>query len=296
MSSTKVSIDEQAIDAIFSDLDQSHLPGAVVGVALKGRPVYRKGFGLASMELPVLLSPQTRLRIYSITKQFTCFAYLLLCEEGKAKLDDSVGRYLPELHPIARRATMRQLMSHTSGLRDVCDLRWFFSGIKSVVPAQELLACYRDVSDVNCAPGVSWSYNNGGYHLLSNVIEKIAEQPLEEVLRKRIFEPMGMGNTLLRRTDSDFVPNSATMHMLTADGRYERRYLPGELMGEGGIVSTVEDMLRWQALVRSTDTWTLMSTVQKLNDGSETGYGFGLFRHCYHGVDTIFHTGGGLGS
>src|SRR5256885_5489535 len=123
VSKPSVDFDEKKIGAIFSDLDQCHLPGVAVGIAIGGKPVYRKGFGLASMELPVVLSPSTRMRIGSTSKHFTAFAYMLLCEEGKAGIDDPIGKFLPELHPVARRVTMRQLMGNTGGLRDVCDIK-----------------------------------------------------------------------------------------------------------------------------------------------------------------------------
>src|SRR5262249_41375787 len=92
-----INFDARKIDAIFADLDQCRLPGAAVGIAIDGVPVYRKGFGLASMELPITLSTSTRMRIGSTSKQFTCLALMLLCEAGKADIDDSIGDYLPEL-------------------------------------------------------------------------------------------------------------------------------------------------------------------------------------------------------
>jgi CubicO group peptidase (beta-lactamase class C family) len=136
--------DARRVDAIFAPLDQCHLPGAAVGIAIGGRPVYRKGFGLANMELPQLLSPSMRMRIASMTKHFVCFAYLLLCEDGKAGVDEALGQHLPELHSVARGVTARQLMSHTSGLRDVIDIGWQFGGCGRPVLAADLLALYRE--------------------------------------------------------------------------------------------------------------------------------------------------------
>ena len=104
----RVKFDEEKVDSIFAELDQCHLPGAAVGIAVDGLPVYRKGFGLASMELPVLLSPTIRMRIGSTSKHFTCLAYLLLCEEGRAEIDDPIGKYLPELHPRSLRQSKGQ--------------------------------------------------------------------------------------------------------------------------------------------------------------------------------------------
>jgi D-aminopeptidase len=302
-SGAAVAFDERKIDAIFADLNQCHSPGAAVGIAIGGRPVYRKGFGLAHLELPVMLSPTMRMRIGSNTKQFTAFAYLLLCEEGKASLEDPVGRHLPELHPVARRVTLRQLMGNTSGLRDAVDIKTQFSGIGSrPVSSADFLAFYRDIDDVSAPPGTAWIYNNGGWVLLSLAIERISGQPLEEVMRARVFEPIGMHDSLLRRWDTDFVPNSATAHdKMTHAGGFERRHYGHDLAGAGAIVSTVDDVLRWLAhidrpVVGSPDTWRAMRTAQRLTNGVSTDYGFGLFATRYRGVDTLSHGGGWTGA
>lgn len=304
MTSGRVSVElvEKKIDAIFAQIDQCHLPGAAVGIAIGGKPVYRKGFGLASMELPVLLTTATRMRIYSMTKHFTCLAYMLLCEEGKVGIEDPVGKYLIHAHPVASKVTMRHLMTNTSGLLDACEIRWMLSGTEIPdSPSAQIVDLYRDIDSVNFEPGAAYCYNNGGFHILTAAIEQASGQSLEEVFRRRIFEPVGMHDTLLRRLNTDFVPNSATMHMVGRDGRFCKSYLPGEVAGEGGIVSTVDDILRWLAhmdrpIVGSPETWRLLKTSARLPDGSATGYGMGFIIGHYRGVETLSHSGGGLGS
>jgi CubicO group peptidase (beta-lactamase class C family) len=295
-----VAFDEGAVDRIFAALDQSQAPGAAVGIAIGGKPIYRKGFGLANMELPVALSPSMRLRIGSTTKHFTCLGYMLLCEEGRAAPDDTVGKYLPELHPVTHPVEMRQLMSNTGGLRDVYDICWQFSGNAREVTGADLLALYRDIDDVNADPGTTWIYNNGGFLILGTVIERITGQPLARVFRERIFEPVGMYDTLLREFDSDFVPNSATLHMTGPGGRFNRSYLGTAQAGEGGMVSTVDDMLRWLAhmdapVIGTAETWAALTTPQTLANGTSTGYGLGLMMGHYRGVETLSHSGGVLG-
>jgi D-aminopeptidase len=292
----QVCFDEGRVDAIFAKLDQSHLPGAAVGIAIDGKPVYRKGFGLASMELPVVLAPTTRMRIASTTKHFTALCYLLLCEEGKAGIDDSIAKFLPDLHPVTRHVTARQLMSNVSGLRDSHDICWNFSGTPHISTA-DLLSFYRDIDDVNASPGATWIYNNGGWSILTAIIERITSQSLENVLRERIFEPIGMSDSLLRRFDTNFVPNSATLHMKNASGEYEKAYLGVALAGEGGIVSTIDDMLRWLAhmsapLVGTAATWRMISTPQTLANGTSTGYGLGFMSGHYRGLEILHHAGG----
>jgi CubicO group peptidase (beta-lactamase class C family) len=295
-----VEIDEQKINAIFREVDQCRLPGAAVGIAVGGRPVYRQGFGLASMELPVILAPTMRMRIASMTKQFTALAYLLLCEEGKAGIDDPIGQYLPELHPVARNVTARQLLGHVSGLRDSHDITHTFNGTGLPITSAQLLSLYRDIDDVSFAPGTAWSYNNGGYLMLSAAIERMTGQSFDEVLRQRIFEPVGMHDTQLRRWDTDFLPNSATLHMTKEGGGFERSYIGVEDMGEGGMVSTVDDMLRWLVhmdapIVGSATTWQAMKAPLSLSNGIATGYGFGLITSEYRGVETLSHAGGLMG-
>ena len=115
-------------------------------------------------------------------------------------------------------------------------------------------------------------------------------------MRERIFEPLGMNETCIRRWDTDFMPNSATLHMSTPSG-YEKAYLGTALTGEGGLVSTVDDMLRWLAhmdtpVVGSAATWETLKTPQTLANGASTGYGLGLMCGRYRGFETLFHPGG----
>jgi len=295
-----VDIDGLKLDAIFAELDQTQRPGAAVGIALGSKPVYRRGFGLANMELPLALAPSMRLRIGSTSKHFTALAYLLLCEAGQAHVDDPIVKYLPELHPVTHAITMQQLMAHVSGLRDAHEIAWQLSGSHPQVSSRELLSMYQGMDEVNAAPDTAWSYNNGGYLILSAVIERITGQSLEDVLRTCIFEPVGMFDTLLRRRDCDFVANSATLHATNVAGDYEKSYLGTALAGEGGVVSTVDDMLRWLAhmdapKVGGAATWLALKSPHTLRNKTSTGYGLGLINGEYRGIETLSHGGGVLG-
>jgi D-aminopeptidase len=293
-----VEFEETKIDEVFAELNQCRLPGCAVGIAIHGTPVYRKGFGLASMELPVVLAPTMRMRIGSTTKHFTCLAYLLLCEEGRAGIDDPIVKYLPELHPVTHPIAMRQLMGNISGLREVYDLCHQFNGAARVT-STELVSLYQCIDDVNSVPGALWIYNNGGWAILSKVIERITGTSLEDFLRVQIFEPTGMHDTLLRRWDSDFVANSATLHMKNAAGQYLRQAWM-DYAGAGAMVSTIDDMLKWLAhmdapIVGRAETWRLLKETQILANGTPTNYGLGLFLTRYRGIKTIHHPGSWLG-
>jgi D-aminopeptidase len=303
-----VHFDESAVDDIFAELNQCRLPGAAVGIAIDRVPVYRKGFGLASMDFPVVLSPSTRLRIASTSKHFTCLAYLLLCEDGFADIDDSVGKYLPELNGATRNATMRQLMGNTSGLRDVYDIFNQFNepyahggGPAQWVRSHDLFRLYCDIDDVNAKPGTAWIYNNGGWLLLSVVIERISGQTLEQVMLERIFKPIGMSDSLLLRSDVDFVGNRGSQHVLKPAGGFERlSWGVDNFLGAGAVMSTVDDMLKWLAhmdapSVGNEATWNLIKAPHHLQNGCSTGYGLGLMIDRYRGVDTLHHGGNAFG-
>jgi CubicO group peptidase (beta-lactamase class C family) len=290
-------LNEAEIDTIFAGIDQCHLPGAAVAVAIDGVPVYRKGFGLAHMELPVILGPRMRMRIGSTTKHFAALIFLLLCEEGRAGIDDPIGEYLPALHAASRDVTMRQLMGHTSGLRDAMAVSLTINGTRAAMSDRHLVALYETIDDVEFEHGTSWSYNNGGYILLTAAIERITGESLDTLLRTRIFEPIGMFDTMLRRWDTDFVPNSAALHFRMPDGRFTRDAMAMEISGAGGLVSTMDDMLRWlrhmdAPIVGSTESWRLMREPHRLANGTSTGYGLGLITSDYRGATTISHGGG----
>jgi D-aminopeptidase len=296
-----VEYEEKKVDAIFAGVNQCQRPGLAVGIAINSTPVYRKGFGLANVELPVVLAPTIRMRIASVTKHFTAFAYMLLCEDGKAGIDDPIRKWLDELHPSIHDITMRQLMGHLGGLRDVYDICYQFSGIENRVMADDILSVYRQIDEVNAPPGITFNYNNGGYLILSTVIEKIAGTSLDSVLQERIFRPIGMHASVLHRWEGDMIANCAAAHTRGQSGGYEKSNFYGtDLTGAGAIVSTVDDMLLWLAhmdrpQVGSASTWHTMRTPQLLANGTSTGYSLGLELGHYRGVETLSHSGGGVG-
>jgi len=315
-SGARLEFNEAWVDEVCAELDQCQLPGIALGIAVGGIPVYRKGFGLANIELPVLLTPSTRMRIGSTTKHFAALAFMLLCEDGKAHIDDPVGQYIPELNAAWRHVTMRQLMGHIAGIRDVYDLTFYLNGVSSPTTAADLLGMYQGLEQVNAPAGQCWDYNNGGYFLLSVAIERLANAPLEDVLKARIFDPVGMRDTLLRRSDNNFVPNSASTHMtklgdfVAATGAspskaeliqgFEKLHFGADFAGAGAMVSTVDDLLTWLAhmdhpRVGTAATWEAMKTPLALLSGATTGYGLGLITGDYRGLSTLSHPGGWLG-
>ncbi len=294
-----------ALDALFSPACRSDAPGLVVGVAQHGRILYRRGFGLASVEHGTANTPATRMRIGSTSKQFTCLAALLLAEDGLLDIDASVRAYLPELPPIGPEPTLRQLMTHTSGYRCYLDLGFIADGM-AIKPPGVAWRVQRRQREANFAAGTNMVYCNSGYQLLSRVIEQVGGLPFEQFLQRRIFEPLGMDDTSSVPSDFELHPGMATLHVplpAARGGGWRRGIFPTEeLRGEGAVVSTVDDMLRWLAHLRaprkrvgSAASWEQMLTPAALANGLANSYALGLMRHGYRGVEVIHHPGAVIG-
>jgi len=301
-SATPVKTGPAALDELFQAVNRSDAPGLVVGVAQHGRPVYRRGFGLASVEHAVANTPWTRMRIGSTSKHFTCLAVLLLAEDGKLDVDASVRRHIPELPVLNGEATLRQLMNHTSGYRCYLDTGFLAHGM-AIQPAGLALAAQVRQAGSNFRPGERMIYCNSGYHLLSLVIERVSGQPFEQFLQQRIFTPMGMVDTRSVPSDFEIHRGLATLHVAQADGSWRRGIFPTEeVRGEGAMISTVDDMLAWLAHLRSphktvgnAESWRQMLQLTTLNNGQVNPYALGLMRHDYRGVEVIHHAGGVIG-
>ncbi|NBQ86326.1 MAG: class A beta-lactamase-related serine hydrolase [Betaproteobacteria bacterium] len=295
-----------ALDAIFAPVDRSNAPGLVVGVAHQGRTLYCRGFGMSSIEHATANTPATRMRIGSATKHFTCLAVLLLAEEGLLDVDAPVTRYVPELSELLGAPTLRQLMNHTGGLRCYLDIL-VSAGGAALQPKGRALSVLAQQTGANFAPGDKQLYCNSGHHLMSKVVDRVAGIPFEDFLQQRIFQPLGMADTVCVPSDMQILPGMATQHVAQLQpggGIGWRRGIlpPEELRGEGSIVSTVGDMLRWLAHLRADDktvgrpaTWAQMTATPTLNNGQPTVYALGLFCHPYRGVDVVYHSGAVFG-
>ena len=275
-------IDLAKLDKIFEPYNRSDQPGLAVGIAHRGLPIYRRGFGLANAELPVALSPGIRMRIGSTTKHFCCLAIMLLAEDGKLSPGDSVRRHIPELGDWAEPVTLAALMSHTGGVRCSLDIvHMLADGMGRPLPTAAQRKILTDLKSVNFPAGEAWTYSNGGYVLLTEVVERVGGAAFGDFLKERILDPAGLHDTLMRPIDTSCLPNSAALHVRNAQGGFDRGVFGPAIGGEGGIVSTVDDMLRWLAhmdapKVGSPATWAAMRTPVRLKNGASTGYGFGL--------------------
>ncbi|MFL1464017.1 serine hydrolase domain-containing protein [Roseococcus sp. DSY-14] len=267
-------------------------PGAAVGVARDGALLLRRGGGLASLEHQVPIGPDTAFRIASVSKHVTCAALLLLEREGRLRLDDPLGKHLPALPAAFHPLPLRLLAQNRAGLRDMFELaRLGGLDLSHPVSEAELDGLIAPATGLNFAPGTRFLYSNTGFRWLGQAIEAVEGAPLAEVLDRRIFAPLGMTRTRHAPDLLAPVPGLATGHL--ADGRRAPHGFP--LGGEGGLVSTVEDLALW-ARALSLETLgpleAALAEAPPFPGGAPGRYGLGLEVGEWRGLR--LHAHGGL--
>lgn len=288
-----------ALDRMFEPFARCDAPGLIVGIAGKDGFTYRRGFGLADAQQGAANTATTRMRIASITKQFTCLALMLLAEDGKLDIDAPVGRYLPELAAPLAAATPRQLMTHTSGYRCTLEMGTIANGTAPQPRDWQPRALARQTT-LQFLSGEEQLYCNGSYAALTDVIERQSGQGYAAFLRERIFLPLGMFDSEVVEDDRTLVPGMASAHVRNGSG-WQRPPVDSDMRGDGGMVSSIDDMLRWLAhlrgakLVGSEATWRALLEPCRLTRGFATTYAMGIKRHDYRGVEVIQHSGGLFG-
>ena len=291
---------EAALDKLFAGFDGSNRPGCTVAIVHDGKTLLRKGYGMASIDLDVPNKPETVIRIGSQTKQLAVFLAFLLIKEGKLRYDDEIRKYHPGLPDYGVPIRLSHVMTNVSGMREFLDLI-SLSGAdaRSPISAAEVTKLMQGQPDLNFKPGDRLMYCNTGFRLLSELVEKVAGESMEDLLRKRIFEPLGMANSRLMRLDDEIVPGLATHHLQQPDGSYRKGRWGVPVAGEGSAVSTVDDMLVWAAnmisdnpKVGTPEIFKKMQTPPKFNSGRTSIYAHGLQSAPYRGTLGIGHGGG----
>ena len=297
----------QKIDAIFTEFDHSGSVGCAVGVARNGEFVYKKGYGYANLDWDIPITPSTVFYMGSVSKQFTATAIALLAHEGKLNLDDDIREYLPEMPRRDPPVTIRHVVHHMSGVPDMYRVMGQ-NGLStwdrfSRLEALELLA----KQELDFAPGEKYQYSNGGYFLLSMVVERASGKSLREYTTEKIFQPLGMNDTHFHDDPVHIVKRRAMSYGTReegeqgGEGKYYQSYQGNfALPGAGGLYSTVEDLLQWDRnylsnQLGSSDLMGLVHTKGVLNSGEELGYAFGIREGEHRGLTTWGHSGSFMG-
>jgi CubicO group peptidase (beta-lactamase class C family) len=283
------------LDRIFAEAYPATGPGAAVIVVRDGKPILRKGYGLANVELSVPISPEMVFRIGSVTKQFTAAAILKLVEAGKISLSDEIGRFLPEFPTHGKKITIEQLLTHTSGIKSVTGMPTWPSRMREDWTPAQIIAFFQN-EPFDFEPGTKWKYNNSGYLLLGAIIEKVSGKKYEDFVAETIFRPLGMERTRYG-SDAPIIPGRVEGYQRTPGGVVNAPYLSmTQPYSAGALVSTVDDLARWQAALDkdgflSAESRRRMWAPVTLPDGTATRYGFGWGVWSYEGHAVIEHGG-----
>ena len=275
-------------------------PGCAVGITRGSEVVFARGYGMADLEHLVPVATSTAFYIASVSKQFSALATLLLVSDQKLRLEDPMRRYIPELPAAGADITVRDLIQHTSGIRDYLELLRL-SGFRDDrrIRMEDFWSILQRQAGLNFAAGTEHLYSNSGYVLLSALIQKVAGVSLRAFVNQRIFGPLGMRNTFYHDDAGQLVPNRAVGYTKTgAEWRLDSSTL--DVVDDGGIYTTLEDMLRWarsmdQPLVHGSTAIELMSGDGLLRSGQTIRYGMGLESGQVNGYRTLHHGGAFVG-
>ncbi len=270
--------DAGQIDALMRDYT-GNVPGASVLVIHEGLPVVRRSYGMADLEQKISATPATNYRLASMTKQFTAAAILLLMEEGKLKLDDSIRRWLPSLPEVADPITIRELLTHTSGLIDYEDV--IPADTTAQVHDADVLHLLESQDHLYFPAGSAYRYSDTGYSLLSLIVGRVSSQDFATFLRERIFKPLKMQDSLAYEEGISAVGHRAFGYSLQ-QGQWQRtdQSLTSAVLGDGGIYSSIDDLAKWDAALDNgrllkPATLKMAFAPATQTDDANVQYGFG---------------------
>lgn len=304
----------RGIDAVFADLDRPGSPGASVSVIRDGDIVYSRGYGHAQIEHGVPVTPATVFHVASVSKQFTAMAVTMLAAEGALGLDDPVQQHLDFVPEFDHPTTVRQLIHHTSGIRD----QWQLLGISGwrlddVITTGQILGLMARQRELNFVPGSEYLYSNMGYTLMAQVVEAASGMSFVDFTASRIFQPLGMDRTHFHDDHRHIVPNRAYSYapVAAADDagdaepaegapRYTKSVLSYANAGATSLFTTADDLARWLDNFRHETVGGpgVMATMRQrgiLNSGDTIPYAHGLSMGEHRGLRTIGHGGADAG-
>lgn len=290
--------DKSRVDEIFAPYDKSDSPGCAVGVIQNERFVYRKGYGMGSLELGVPLSPESVFYMGSVSKQFTAASIVLAAEQGFLSLDDDIHKYVPELPDYGHRITLREMLHHTSGLKDVLTLIPLAGGNYGDYYSRErMIDVIARQKGLNNVPGAEYIYSNSNYFLAGVTIERATGKSLAEFAAENIFKPLGMKHTLFYEDRTLVAPGRVAAYEPGQDGKFLVDWSTNyDAVGAGGLMTSVNDMILWDDnfYANKLGKGTLLKELQTrgvLNDGKQIGYALGLEMGSYRGLPIVEHNG-----
>jgi CubicO group peptidase (beta-lactamase class C family) len=273
-----------------------------VGVARRGAILYEKGYGTADLDHDVPITSSTVFDVGSVSKQFTAATVVLLAERGKLSLDDDIRAYLPEIPDYGKPISIRQLIHHTSGMRDYLDVMsivgWPF---EDVITDADILRIVAQQASLNFQPGKEYAYSNSGYMMLAVIVKRVVGESMGEFAASEIFAPLEMNSSVFYEDRTVIIPNRATGYARDESGGFRQVHNYNfAVAGDGQLYTTVGDLLLWnrnftRRRLGGPHFNEVMLTRGVLDNGETIDYGAGLSHGTRHGHATVSHTGSSWG-
>lgn len=283
------------IDKLFRAQEITKTGGVAVGIVDRGKPLFLRGYGQANLEYEIPVTGHTPFHIASVSKQFAGYAIAALHDAGKLSLDDDIRQYLPELK-IGKRISIKQMLNHTSGIRD----QWVVAAVAGwrmddVITQEQLLRLIFNQEALNFNPGDVYRYSNSNYTLAAEIVRRITGKTLREWTTAEIFKPLGMSRTFFYDDHEEILPGRAYSYD-DRSGTVKKSVLSFANSGATSLFTTVHDFVKWMPnfshpSVGNPRIFELLCTPGKLNDSTSSTYGLGVAMGTYKDKPTINHSG-----
>src|SRR4029079_1468907 len=234
------------INKLFTLWDKKNSPGCAVAIVRNDSILFAKGYGMANLEYDIPIEPQTIFHMASISKQFTAFAIVLLAKQGKLQLDDDIHKYLSWFPDLREKITIRNLLNHTSGIRDQWQLL-AISGTRldDVITQDQVIKILSKQQALNFKPGEQYSYSNSGFTMLAEIVKSVSGQSLKSFTDSAIFKPLRMTNTHFHDEYTEIVKNRSQSYSRISSTKFANSILSYSTAGATSLFSNVDDLSKW---------------------------------------------------
>nr|WP_068891103.1 serine hydrolase domain-containing protein [Pedobacter panaciterrae] len=288
------------VDGLFTKWNTANSPGCVIGIVRNDSLIYAKGYGMANIEYGVPNSPETIYHMASVSKQFTAYSIVLLAKQGKLKLDDDIHKYLPWFPDLKEKITIRNLLNHTSGIRDQWQLL-AISGTRldDVIKQEHIVKVLSKQRALNFKPGTQYSYSNSGFTMLAEIVKSVSGQTLRQFTDSAIFKPLGMNDTHFHDDYTEVVKNRSYSYYPRAGG-FTNSILSYSNAGATSLFTNVNDMAKWVMNFYNPKVGTekdieALTQKGKFNNGKESDYALGIVNNTFKGWRQYSHNGADAG-
>jgi len=292
---------ERKIDSLFERWNNTNSPGCAVGIVRNDSLIFSKGYGLSNLEYNLPITPETIFYMASLSKQFTGYCIVLLARQGKINLDEDIHVYLPWVSDFGKKITVRNLLNHTSGIRDDIGLAAISGLGDDGMFTQDLaINILKRQHSLNFDPGEQYSYSNSNFVLLAEIIKAVSGKGLQVFADSAIFKPLSMSNSRFLEDYTQLIKNKAASYDRLDSSRYANDVQRVYTVGPGGLFTNITDMAKWVSNFynpKAGDSIDINQLTQKgrLNNKREISYALGIAVDNYRGKKMFVHDGSASG-